>query len=255
MRSRPSAAGRLARESLAPVPEGRRDTDVEDATRVDVFVRRDETLDQRGEPLCDAMLGRRANPVGVVVGVHNRQVVHRAGDIRKPDGDLFENTAQNAIFINEAARYARWLGYVPFERISDNKNDEPVVRKAPTSDDPTVDVWADDLDIADLDADVLGVSAGLADFEPRQPYRLVFFGEKTSLEDVLGPLAEEVSADLYLTGGQISDTLLHRMASDAVSDGRPLVMFTFSDFDPSGYWDMPNAIARCRRCAISCSRS
>ena len=84
----------------------------------------------------------------------------------------------------------------------------------------------------------------LADFEPRQPYRLGFFGEKTSLEDVLGPLAVEFSADLYLTGGQISDTLMHGMASDAVADGRPLVVFTFSDFDPAGYWDMPTAIGR-----------
>ena len=66
-----------------------------------------------------------------------------------------------------------------------------------------------------------------------------FFGEKTSLEDVLGPLAIEFNADLYLTGGQISDTLLHRMARDAVGDGRPLSVFTFSDFDPAGYWDMP----------------
>ena len=85
---------------------------------------------------------------------------------------------------------------------------------------------------------------GAADFEPRQPYRLVFFGEKTSLDDVLGPLAVEVSADLYLMGGQISDTQLHRIAKDAVADGRPLVVFTFSDFDPSGFWDMPTAIGR-----------
>ena len=90
----------------------------------------------------------------------------------------------------------------------------------------------------------MGVSAGLADFKPRQPNRLVFFGEKTSLDDVLGPLAEELSADLYLTGGQISDTLLHQMAKDAVTDGRPLVVFTFSDFDPAGYWDMPTVIGR-----------
>ena len=98
--------------------------------------------------------------------------------------------------------------------------------------------------IPQLDADALGVSAGLADFEPRQPYRLVFFGEKTSLEDVLGPLAEEFSADLYLMGGQISDTYLHQMAKDAAADGRPLVVFTFSDCDPAGYWDMPTVIGR-----------
>jgi hypothetical protein len=37
---------------------------------------------------------------------------------------------------------------------------------------------------------------------------------------------------------------MHRMAKDAAADGRPLVVFTFSDFDPAGYWDMPTAIGR-----------
>ena len=126
----------------------------------------------------------------------------------------------------------------------DNKNDPPIVREAPSSDPPEAQVRTDDLDISALDADEIGVRAALYDFAPRQPYRLAFFGEKTSLEDVLGPLAEELEIDLYLMGGQISDTHLHGMASRAVSDGRPLVVFTFSDFDPAGYWDMPTAIAR-----------
>ena len=112
------------------------------------------------------------------------------------------------------------------------------------SDAPSAHVWADDLDIAELDSDALAVAAGLARFVPRQPYRLVFFGEKTSLKDVLAPLAAEFGADLYLMSGQISDTYLHQMARDAAADGRPLVVFTFSDFDPAGYWDMPTAIGR-----------
>jgi hypothetical protein len=61
---------------------------------------------------------------------------------------------------------------------------------------------------------------------------------------VLAPLAEEYGADLYLCSGQISDTLLHRIAKDAVGDGRPLVVLTFPDFDPAGYWDIPTAIGR-----------
>ena len=170
--------------------------------------------------------------------IHVRGVFYAcvsAGDVMKPDGEPFENTAENEEFRRRAAsRYARWLGYVPFERLVDNKNDAPIVRPAPSNDAPTAHVWADDLDIEDLDADALGVSAGLADFEPRQPYRLVFFGEKTSLEDVLGPLAVEFSADLYLMSGQISDTYLHQMARDAVADGRPLVVFTFSRLRPGG---------------------
>ena len=125
----------------------------------------------------------------------------------------------------------------------DNKNDKPIVRLAPSSEPRRAGLGRRPRHRGPRRRH-LGVSARLADFEPRQPYRLVFFGEKTSLDDVLGPLAEEFSADLYLMSGQISDTYLHQMASDAAADGRPLVVFTFSDFDPAGYWDMPTAIGR-----------
>jgi hypothetical protein len=76
-----------------------------------------------------------------------------------------------------------------------------------------------------------------------QRYRLVLFGEKTSLRDVLGPGAEERQTDLYLPTGEISDTQLHRMAEVGAADGRPMIVFTFSDCDPSG-WQMPVSIAR-----------
>ena len=158
--------------------------------------------------------------------IHVRGVFYAcvsAGDVLKPGGEPFLNIAENEAFISAASRYARWLGYVPFERLVDNKNDEPVVIPAPTSNDPRGRPTT--LDIESLDPDALGVSAGLADFKPRQPYRLAFFGEKTSLEDVLAPLAVELSADLYLTSGHISDTHLHGMAQSAIKDGRPLVVF------------------------------
>ncbi len=69
------------------------------------------------------------------------------------------------------------------------------------------------------------------------------FGEKASLEDVLAPLCERRHADLYLPTGEISDTLLYRMAMVGAEDGRRMVVLTFSDSDPSG-WQMPISIAR-----------
>jgi hypothetical protein len=55
------------------------------------------------------------------------------------------------------------------------------------------------------------------------------------LEEVLLPIAQRFQADLYLPTGEISDTLLWRIARDGAADGRPLVVFTVTDFDPSGY--------------------
>ena len=76
-----------------------------------------------------------------------------------------------------------------------------------------------------------------------QPYKLVLFGEKTSLEDVLAPIADEHEADLYLPAGEISDTLLYQMAKVGAEDGRPMVVLCFSDCDPAG-WQMPISIGR-----------
>ena len=184
---------------------------------------------------------RRIHPRGVFYACVS------AGDVVKPDGEPFENNEEDEMFLRTSAPNMRaGLGYVDFERLVDAKeNDPPIVRFPPRPNEaPTAQVWAHDLDIEELDSDALDVWTGLTDFRPRQPYRLVFFGEKTSLEDVLGPLAVEFNADLYLMSGQISDTLMHQMAKDAVADGRPLVVLTFSDFDPAGYWDMPTAIGR-----------
>src|SRR5262249_39136811 len=62
-------------------------------------------------------------------------------------------------------------------------------------------------------------------------------------ENVLLPIARAKGADLYLPTGEISDTLIYRIAKDASADGRPLVMFTVADCDPAGH-QMSVSIAR-----------
>ena len=81
------------------------------------------------------------------------------------------------------------------------------------------------------------------DIHVPQPYRLALYGEKTSLAKVLGPIADSYGADLFLPTGEISDTQLHVMAQAGAEDGRKLVVFTVTDFDPSG-WQMTVSIGR-----------
>jgi len=52
---------------------------------------------------------------------------------------------------------------------------------------------------------------------------------------VLLPIVRAKECDLYLPTGEISDTLIYRIAKDAAADGRPLVMFTVADCDPAGH--------------------
>jgi hypothetical protein len=80
-------------------------------------------------------------------------------------------------------------------------------------------------------------------FDVRQPYRIILIGEKTSLRDVLRPIAEMVGGELVLPTGEASDTMIAGIAARASTDNRPSVVLYFSDFDPSGH-QMPISVAR-----------
>lgn len=160
----------------------------------------------------------------------------------KPDGTPYTNTDSDWRWLaGTAGKAARWLGYIPFDQIRDERNAEPVVRIFEEQEpEPYITVGID-VDIPA--ADDITPWIGVANFDAVQPYKLVIFGEKSSLDDVLGPIAETYKADLYLPTGEISDTYLHQMAQIGAEDGRPMVVLCFSDADPSG-WQMPISIAR-----------
>jgi hypothetical protein len=172
-------------------------------------------------------------------GVHYL-LVSGARALVKPDGAIYRNTDADWIWLTETAgKAARWLGYIPFERISDNRNAAPIIHRHALVQ-PCSHVAAG-LDLA-LPNDITPepVAEG---FEARQAFHFAIFGEKASLEDVVEPIARAMHADLYLPSGEISDTLIHQIAADAVADGRPLVMFPLSDCDPAGR-QMAVSIAR-----------
>jgi hypothetical protein len=165
-----------------------------------------------------------------------------SGDIRKPDGSVYRNTESDWLWLSGVAvKAARWLGYIDFERILDARNSEPIIhRKAWVEPSSWVSVG---LNVEIPDAGDIEPGVGAEGFVARQAYCFVIFGEKTSLEEVLNPVAKQHEADLYLPSGEISDTLLYRIAKDANEDGRPLIVITASDCDPAGY-QMPVSIAR-----------
>jgi hypothetical protein len=175
------------------------------------------------------------------------------GDVEKPDGVGYENSDDDFNWLaNEAAKAARWLGYVEFDRIVDNRNAAPVIHRYRHTDAPAASVvaslddwaneWSRDLG-GDIEIGDCQPSAVLSNFGAEQPYCFAFFGEKSSLEDVLDPIAQRIRANMYLCAGEMTDTLIYEMARDAAADGRKLIVFTFSDFDPAG-WQMPISIAR-----------
>ena len=160
----------------------------------------------------------------------------------KPDGTPYTNTDADWLWLSgDAGKAARWLGYIGFGQITDQRNAAPTVQIfEPVEPSPYITVG---LDVDVPDADDLVPRVQVADFTGTQAHKLVLFGEKSSLEPVLSPIAAEHQADLYLPTGEISDTLLHQMSSVGAEDGRPMVVLCFSDADPAG-WQMPVSIAR-----------
>jgi hypothetical protein len=172
----------------------------------------------------------------------------------KPNGETYRNTDKDWTWLQEkAADAARWLGYIPFDRIVDQRNNAPEVRifTAPQTR-PYVSIGVD-VEIPDADdiepyvgayhdADD-GTGRSASGFGAAQPYKLVLVGEKSSLSEVLAPIARTYKADLYLPTGCMSDTLLHRMARTGAPDGRPMGVFYFADCDPAG-WNMAIETAR-----------
>ena len=185
--------------------------------------------------------------VGPTGQVHLRGLLYRlvaAGNIKKPAGEVFINTDDNwKWLIKHAAKAARWLGYVPFNRISDERNAPPQLflpESLPGSGHGSF-VCGLPIQIPLFDT----LLPGLAAIAPRgaQPYRIVLIGEKSSLADVLAPVARRVHGELLLPTGESTETMIAEMAARAAADGRPAIVLYFSDFDPSG-WQMPISVAR-----------
>ena len=172
----------------------------------------------------------RTNPI------HNRGVhyaIVSRDKIKLPSGLPYKNDLDCWDFLERASKAARWLGYVPFEKIIDARNAEPIIRIVKNGDPRWFLSVMPDMELPE--AEDIEPRVCVDGFASASTYRLVFFGEKTSLGEVLDPLAKEFGADLYLPSGEISDTLLATMAQTGADDGREMVVFVFADCDPAGY--------------------
>ena len=112
-----------------------------------------------------------------------------------PDGSQYVNDAEHWEWLQaDAAKAARFLGYIPFDQITDQRNAEPVIRIR--QHDGVHAYLTTELDVSIPDVSELRPRLDVDGFEGTQPYRLVLIGEKSSLADILGPLAGRYDADL-----------------------------------------------------------
>ena len=94
----------------------------------------------------------------------------------KPDGTPYTNTEEDWLWLSaKAGKAARWLGYIPFDQIVDQRNEAPTVQIFSEPNPwPYVSTGVS-VDIPDTEDITPAVEVG--DFKGVQPYKLVMFGE------------------------------------------------------------------------------
>jgi hypothetical protein len=196
-------------------------------------------------------------------GVHLRRVHYRvvSTDVpeRKHDGTPYENTEGCWDYLGEAGKYARYLRLVRPDAFEDHRNPPPHIFMAPNGPCPSpaarlsaLEDWLLPWIETDLSAllslpfptvePIEGYTYGAVD----QPYLVEVWVEKSTMDDVLLPLCEELHVNLVTSVGFQSITSAIRLlqrADKVMKLGKPTRIFYISDFDPAGD-GMPVAVAR-----------
>lgn len=160
----------------------------------------------------------------------------------KPDGKPYQNTEDDWDWLqSKVAKAARWLGYVPFEKIVDERNAPPIIRSRSRHE--PLSYLNVELDVDLPSPDELMPTVQLKNFIGEQPYRLAIIAEKSSPIAVLAPKADQYGADLWVPTGEISDTFCYELARLGAEDGRKTQIFYVADCDPSGH-QMSDSVAR-----------
>jgi len=201
-------------------------------------------------------------------GVHLRRIHYQAvsqqPQIEMPNGKgPYENTIQCWNYLNNAAKWARYLGLVPAESFVDRRNPDAIITRY--FEDPTSD-WHEDptpgyevVDLADWEEITVPEVPQLPclpealpetpTLEPtgyysiEQPYLIEIWAEKTTMNDVLLPLCRNYHVNLVTGAGELSITAVLSFLARVRASGLPARILYVSDFDPAGL-GMPISVAR-----------
>jgi hypothetical protein len=171
-------------------------------------------------------------------------LVSQTALIQFRDGTPYTNTQECWSALCSASKDARYLGLVSSDSFEDRRNPDPILnldRPCPAS----LGINGDDM---------YEFTFGLPSF-PRLPhivfnqptiaqrYQIELWIEKSTMMDVLVPLARRYNLNIVPGVGEISEIRCRELVERAVASGRPVRILYISDFDPAGL-SMPLAAAR-----------
>lgn len=194
---------------------------------------------------------------GYSTGVHLRRIHYQvlSTQLECPDGAVYENTERCWGLLEGAAANARALGLVTPDALVDRRNPPPTINAGvaqPERDGPSWSweepVWhlpainadiAWNLELSIGEINVEGYEYDQAD----QPVLLEVWVEKSTMNDVLGPLCAVLGVNLVSSLGFQSITSAVSLLVRAAGHAKPARVLYISDFDPAGE-RMPVAMAR-----------
>jgi hypothetical protein len=194
-------------------------------------------------------------------GVHVRRVhyfiVNQRPERRpaKLDGTPYENTFADWRELCDASLAARELGLVDAGRFVDRRAGEPTVIFIPDDEEIEAEVVITGDTIERPSPETVPrytprhyafpALPALTVFEPDviEPYVIEIWCEKSTVNDVLVPLARRCDVGLVTGVGELSHTHCHQLVERVRAHGRKTRVLYISDFDPAGN-GMPVSIAR-----------
>jgi hypothetical protein len=177
------------------------------------------------------------------VGVHLRRLhyLFMSTSVLMRNGTPYQNSHGCWQAMLQDSKAARYLHLVPISAIVDRRNAEAITNSSETGE-PFVD-----LEIGEFEAlpDEMPdpPQALLIVPEPTQRYQIEIWAEKTTMNDILEPLAMAYDIHLITGMGELSITACHLFIVRAEKDGRPVRILYVSDSDDAGK-QMPVSVAR-----------
>ena len=191
-------------------------------------------------------------------GVHLRRLHYllvSTATIVLPNGRPYENTHGCWKCLGGASADARFLDLVPAGAFVDRRAPEPIVY---IPDDEGRDAA---IGVCDDEPSINEENVPLLDYEPQsytfpelpdavftppkltEPYALEIWIEKSTVNDILLPLARTRGVTLVTGVGELSITACLALVRRVREHGRPTRILYLSDFDPAGQ-GMPTSVAR-----------
>src|SRR6266567_2198089 len=167
------------------------------------------------------------------------------GNVVFPNGKPYENTVECWDVLNIASKAARYLQLVDPAAFNDRRTPEVMVY-APDArvSMPSVTVFSPTYSLGMRLPDFPHLPMYSVDgYSSPQPYHLEIWCEKSTMNDVLGPLCQRYGANLQTGMGEMSITAALSLVYRLQQSGKPARILYVSDFDPAGQ-SMPVAVSR-----------